>query len=151
MFRTGYLIAASVVLLAACSSPEPATPDAPEAPTASEPTPPPEPVHLWIDREGRDYGYAIANNKKEDIDAGTPARVAMFRYLGEKDGIYTIVDADTGARYTCNYLCKSAKQMFSNGETERFVLEPTSAIGKVFTDALNGQLEIYEPEKQRKP
>lgn len=77
----------------------------------------------------------------------------MFRYLGERGGVYSLGHSANGVQMvsTCERPCVVIKSIIadSDGSTvTRHQFMPGTVIGEAFTDALNGQLEVYRPTGQ---
>lgn len=116
---------------------------APAAQAQADETPPP-PAHNWQYREGQEYGYPNALSD-DDKRAGTGAStVQMYRYLGEKKGIYTVAEVTPGGLIyaSCANPCEVVK-VRAGGMVERFEFNPSTIVGGALTDAMNGQMAVY--------
>ncbi|WP_074773441.1 lysozyme inhibitor LprI family protein [Paraburkholderia fungorum] len=100
------------------------------------------------------YGYERALNE-DDIKQGKAVKsLAMMRYVGNKNGTYIILilgkDPSNSAvanRVSCQSPCKYAKSEVLMGDevvsTETLPADPSSIMGAMLEDAVNGQLTPY--------
>jgi hypothetical protein len=102
-------------------------------------------THNWLYRKGQDYAYQ--GEASADPRAGSsPVAVQLYRYLGERDGQYQLsFDGETA---TCANPCQVITISAGLFHVERVDFDPDSLIGSAFTDAFNGQLEVYDPAKK---
>jgi hypothetical protein len=130
--------------LGGCDGGPPSSSASPAA-DASAPSPP---VHAWQVKKGQEYGYAIPMPPDETM-TGRAARVIMLRYLGASGGVYTIArrDSDLYLVMSCSNPCQVIKRTISGpdgfAEVDRIPFNDATIIGRAFTDAFNGQLEVY--------
>lgn len=118
-----------------------------EAPQAVEP----EVDHYYSLKDGLQYGYETALSQ-DQIAAGQMANtLTMFKYAGEKDGVYQVYTEDAGNIVTtiqCTNPCDFMKIMvFSTSElisTERLKATEGTIGWLVMADAINGKLEKYQ-------
>jgi hypothetical protein len=66
----------------------------------------------------------------------------MFRFLGVRDGLYTVTDETGLTSAQCAKPCQVVRIMGIDG-FQRVTFNPASIIGAVLTDAINGQMEVY--------
>lgn len=72
----------------------------------------------------------------------------MIRYLGQTDGMYRLatMSGDSYVVMSCANPCQVVKT-FINADvpamTSRNVFNPNTVMGAAFTDAFNGQLDVY--------
>lgn len=117
----------------------------------SQPSPQPtKPPHNYDDRDGQTYLYASAVSEEDQKKGKAVGTVSMFKYLGVKEGVHTIVSVDdagrTQGRYQCSTPCRIIKSDFA-GEIDRIPYSPRSVIGGAFEDALNGNLKPAKAPK----
>ena len=106
------------------------------------------PAHNWETKDGLEYGYASALSDDQQKAGQAAADVHMFRYLGVKDGVYTLSSVDNGSAVvsTCTNPCEIIKTVIHTpfgSTTQHYEFVPGSVIGAVFQDAFDGQLEVY--------
>jgi hypothetical protein len=153
MMEAGMVRAAAIIVLTAMllgCSPAPttssATSDSAAGSTSAAAAEAP-PTHNWSYREGNTYGYpaALSDNDKKAGQGATD--VAMFKFLGEKDGIYKLSSGGVVAS------CANPCQVIKVGEgqyAQHMTFDPETVIGEAFTDAFDGQMEIYAPPARRR-
>jgi hypothetical protein len=137
-----------VLGLAACN--KPASQKTEAAASSAAPAAPPAPAHRWAYKNGVDYGYVSANHAEgEDPAAATPT---IIRYLGQQDGVYTVVELENGAvvAASCAKPCQEVR-LRGQGLDQTLALSPTSVIAAALADAMAGQLEIYRPQAAAAP
>ena len=102
--------------------------------------------HNYTDKDGLVYEYVAAISNKEEDDGDTSGDVVSIRYLGQKDGLFSIaVDEEPDVRITCTDPCVIMKSMTSDGTVvSRDVFTPDSVSGAAFEDAFDGKLEVYK-------
>lgn len=103
---------------------------------------PPPPSHNWAEYKKGVYYYIAAVSENDKKDGRSAGDAVGFRYRGKNSDGDDVVEAMTAIgpiRSTCSDPCSIIHMQ--RGETIAF--EPASIIGEVFTDAENGQLEIY--------
>lgn len=112
-----------------------------------------QPAHSYAMEEDGEYGYEGALSKNE-IDAGKSVNpILMFRYLGEKNGTYTVQSKDGPAAYTasCKNPCEFIKmQTYYAGQlvkSDTVRSTGTAVIDGVLKDARNGTLKKYVAPK----
>jgi hypothetical protein len=115
-----------------------------------QPSAPPSPVapatHNWLYRNGQEYAYQgeLSDDQKRAGES-TPA-VQMYRYLGEHDGVFKLqFDGETA---TCANPCQVITIAAGLFHVERVDFDPDSILGAAFTDAFDGQLQVYDPAKR---
>lgn len=150
--------AALIVLLgmAGCNAPAP-----PQAPASSAATTGPgadtaavtTPTHRWEYREGKEYGYSAALSDDDKKAGKAVAEVQMFRFLGEKDGVYRVGFSQNGSTMVagCANPCQVVKITISSeysSEVSRVQFNPDTVIGGVLMDAFNGQMDVYSRKAQ---
>jgi hypothetical protein len=123
----------------ATADPVPATPEAP-----------PPPSHNWQYREGLEYGYQGAISQDAQNSGVAASQVHMFRYLGEKGGIYTIQGVESGLRASCANPCEVMK-LTGGGITQRVAFSSGSIAGAAMEDAINGQMSVWHPNAKANP
>ena len=118
---------------------------APSSPIADATPPPPSTTHNWQYRDGQEYVYQGELSEDQTKAGQSTGAVQMYRYLGEHDGVFKLqVDGDTA---TCTNPCQVITVATGGFHVERLAFDPDSLIGAAFTDAFNGQLEVYDPAK----
>lgn len=130
-----------VLGLAACNKPAPQKTAAAAASSAA----PAAPSHRWAYKNGVDYGYVSASHAEgQDAAAATPT---IFRYLGEQDGVYTVVELENGAVVAAS-CAKPCQEVRLRGQDldQTLALSPGSVVAAALADAMAGQLEIYRPQ-----
>ncbi len=123
--------------------PDAATPVA--APAEPEASPPP--THHWVYQEGKEYGYAAAISEDEQRAGRAASEITMYRFLGEKDGVYSIA---TKTPYglvvaACANPCQVVKVTAGGEVLSRAQFDEDTIVGSALTDAFNGQMEVYSP------
>lgn len=149
----------AVALLSGCgknsndASPQASQPAPTSAPAAAETQPTPQ-LHNYAMVDNGTYGYERALNE-DDIKQGKAVKsLVMMRYAGNKNGAYVILilgqDADNSSvinRVSCQLPCKYAKSEVLTGDevirTETVPADPSSIMGAMLEDAVNGQLVPY--------
>jgi hypothetical protein len=131
--------------LAGCAprpTPHPASASsAPSRPTAEAPSRPA--VHNWLYRKGQEYAYQQDPSAVPHKAGSQAPAVQMYRFLGERDGVYTLqVDGETA---TCANPCQVITLQAGGFHRERLAFDPDSLIGAAFTDAFNGRMAVYDP------
>ncbi|MCU1526658.1 MAG: hypothetical protein JWP75_421 [Frondihabitans sp.] len=130
--------------LGGCGDDPPSTAGSSPASTVA----PSAPAHIWQINEGREYGYPVALTE-DQIRAGQGSSdVVMFRYLGNFGGVYKIARAEPNfyVVMSCANPCKVIRQEAASAlgfEIDHMTFNPATIIGQAFTDAFNGQLEVY--------
>lgn len=114
--------------------PLPATEAAAEAATPEPPTP------NYVEYRKGVYYYASEVSENDKKNGKAAGEVHGFRYLGKNaDGEMVLAVADApSVKFTCTDPCRVIHQ--STGQDYSF--EPTSVIGGVFADAMNGLLKV---------
>ncbi len=97
-------------------------------------------AHNWRYRVGQDYAY-----EAEPAAGQTKPVVQVYRYLGERDGVFTLqTGSDT---MTCPNPCGIVTVHSGLFHVERIAFDPDSLVGAALTDAFNGQLAAYDAAK----
>ena len=123
------------------------TPEAATQPIATVVTPPNYPPSYTIEDDG-EYGYQ-GEVSKNAADSGTAqVPLIMMRYLGEKDGTYTVAEYDGSVKVatSCKRPCEFMKVVTSvNGQfISKSILPTDGTLGyAVLADAINGYLKVY--------
>jgi hypothetical protein len=127
---------------AAASSAAPAASSAPAAQAA-----PAAPSHNWAYQQGQDYAYLSGATP-----VGEPEQPTLIRYLGEENGVYTIVETQQGqvVGASCAKPCETVR-LRGKGLDQTLALNPTSIVYAALTDAMNGQLDVYKPPAANGP
>ena len=136
-----------VLGLAACNKPAPQK-TAESAPSST--AAPAAPTHHWAYKNGLDYGYVSANHAEgEDAAAATPT---IIRYLGVQDGVFTVVELESGAVVAAS-CAKPCQEVRLRGQDldQTMALSPSSVVAAALADAMAGQLEIYRPQAAAAP
>ena len=117
-----------------------------DSPEAEASTPPPAPKPNFTEREGDKFYYSSALSE-DDKNAGKAAgEVVVFRYLGNKDGVYAL--ASNGLTFRCKNPCTIIKGSGPYGAEQNMQYSSDSIIGSAFHDAFNG---FMEPAKDDAP
>jgi len=124
--------------LAGCSNPT--SNDAAAASSADSNAAAAAPAHNWDYKDGLEYGYTGTLSDDDKKAGKAVADVTIIRYMGEDDGIYTLSSADGLTTASCANPCQGIK---IGDDAQRVTFNPNSIIGEAFTDAFNGQLEVY--------
>ncbi|WP_374572579.1 hypothetical protein [Phenylobacterium sp.] len=116
--------------------------------------PPPAPAHNWFYQEGREYGYQGALSEADQRAGVGAPEVFMYRYLGEKDGVYSVATVSHGtyAVASCTNPCEVVKIVAADAfgrDVQRLAFNPDTIVGLALEDAFNGQLELYEPPRPK--
>ena len=137
------------------NEPSPQVSSAPQAPASytllpdkpALPATPPAPNYSMED--AGEYGYEGALSQ-DDLNAGKAVKpVIMARYLGEKDGTYSVQMHDGAAvqRLSCKAPCTFIKISYIYAgqviKTEAVRTTGNSVMDAVFDDAMNGLLRPY--------
>ncbi len=107
--------------------------------------------HWYSMKDGYEYGYEQAVSQDQANAGQVGSTLMMFKYAGQKDGIYQVysTDSTTGAMTVaqCSNPCDFMKVMvFFQGEhikTERLKAQEGMVGWYVMSDAINGKLEQY--------
>jgi len=139
----------------------PATPVVATAPREAQQVPQPIPTpaldrtHFYSLVEDGEYGYESALSDEEKNRGVAVKPIQMIRYLGERDGVYSIQVSDGAARqiFSCKEPCDFIKmKAYFQGElvrTEMMKNADGSLISAVMEDAIAGELEPYKRTKAR--
>jgi hypothetical protein len=115
-------------------------------PIAETPPPPASTTHNWQYRVDQEYAYQGELSEDQKKAGQTSPTVQMYRYLGEHDGVFELqFDGETA---TCANPCQTINIRAGVFHVERLAFDPNTLIGAAFTDAFNGQMEIYNPAKR---
>lgn len=132
----------AVFALTACDNKSPTSGDkeiAADKNAAGEASPEP-PTPNYVEHRKGIYYYASEVSENDKKNGKAAGEVHGFRYLGKNaDGEMVLAVADVpSVKFTCTDPCRVIHQ--STGQDYSF--EPTSVIGGVFADAMNGLLEV---------
>ena len=134
--------------LAACKAPPQKAHEAAASstPASSAPGAPAQPAHRWAFQNGDQYGY-MSSAHVEVGQEGETQKPVIIRYLGMKDGIYTIAEVQDGAVVVaqCAAPCTQVR-IRGQGLDQTLDLNPSSIVYAALTDAINGQLQVYKPK-----
>lgn len=152
MNRTVLYLMLSSVSLASCSS-EPPPPvfvvNSSETARLPAPPPPPPPEPNYVQKEGNIYRYTSAPSEDDKKAGRITGDVVSFRYLGKKDGVYTLGSLDDNdvviSRYQCTNPCKIIVRNYEGTKT-RTPFNPESVGGSAFVDAFNGLMAEPKPK-----
>ena len=152
-----YLIVIAALLSAGCTpagqinQPAPALPSANsegEASSNIQQSALPEPAHNYVMEDGGEYGYQ-QEVSKNDADSGrAQSPLMMMRYLGEKNGTYTVAQHSGGmvSHASCKMPCGFIKiETFIGSQVISHEIVPadgTIALD-MLGDAITGQLKVY--------
>ncbi len=115
-------------------------------PIAEATQPPVSTAHNWQYRDGQEYAYLGGLSEDQKKTGQTRPIVRMYRYLGEHDGVFELqFDGETA---TCANPCQTINIHAGPFHVERLDFDPNTLIGAAFTDAFNGQMDIYSPAKR---
>lgn len=154
--------AAAVLILFGCGKTE-TTAEAPPKPTATAvevvaqmPPPPPKPTHFYAIEEDGEYGYERGISEDERRAGKAAEALLMVRYLGEKDGAYTVAMLSGGgaiATFSCKSPCDFIKSKVTVGgqviKSETVRNPGNAVISAVMSDAMSGQLKPYRSGRPR--
>ena len=137
------------VSLASCSN-EPPPPIVVVSQAEAIPLPPPPPPEPnYVQKEGNIYRYTSAPSEDDKKDGKITGDVVSFRYLGEKDGVYTLGSLDENdvvlSRSECTNPCKIILRTY-DGKKTRTPFNPDSVGGSAFVDAFNGLMTDPKPK-----
>lgn len=152
------IIALAVALLGGCSDDKSASVEKPVTAVAAAqpvaaievPKAPAAPIHNYSLDEDGEYGYEGAISENDKNNGVAASKVLMFRYLGEKNGVYTvqIKDGNVSQLTSCKAPCDFVKnKRYFAGQlvaTETIRAGDTSIIHAVLEDAQNGFLKPYQ-------
>jgi hypothetical protein len=106
------------------------------------------PDHNYQIKEGSSYGYTTVvsdDDKKAGIGAGD---ILMLRYLGERNGTYTLASADhPSLRMTCENPCQYVKTVVDGQVIKRTEFTDGTVIALAFEDAFSGRLQVSGRQK----
>lgn len=102
------------------------------------------PEHNWISYQNGEYAYTVSISENEKKAGQAAEKVIMYRYLGFRNGAYTLFMPADGAIATCQNPC-TVITIGSGTGAEHFAYSPESVIGAAFQDAINGQLVPWRP------
>lgn len=140
----GHIAAGLALALAGCggeaASPSGGTPDtATEA--AAETSAAPEP-HFVEHRKGI-YYYLTAVSENDQKDGRGTGHALGFRYLGKTaDGDFKVASVTENGATIMTSTCADPCKIIHVSSGEAVGYEPDTVIGGVFTDAMNGLLEV---------
>ena len=125
---------------------------------AGKPVDPPKREHHWTTKEGQEYAYEAVVSE-DDRQAGILAGdVIMIRYLGVRQGQFTVASVDRNANAatvaSCPNPCQIVKVIYQDAygaETKHITYNPDTVIGGALEDAFNNQLELYHREPPAAP
>lgn len=150
VIRAAPLLALLAVALTACKAPPQKAEEAAasSAPTSAAPTAPAQPAHRWAFQNGDQYGY-MSSAHVEVGQEGEAQKPVIIRYLGMKDGVYTIAEVQGGAVVVaqCAAPCQQVRLRGKDFD-QTLDLSPNSIVYAALTDAINGQLEVYKPRSR---
>lgn len=142
-------LALAFIGLTACGQSQQQTSTAP-APVA-EIVEAPVADHYYSMKEGLQYGYETALSEDQRAAGQMANTLTMFKYAGEKDGVYQVYTEESGNVFTsiqCTNPCDFMKiMMFADHElisTERLKATEGTIGWLVMADAINGKLERYQ-------
>lgn len=121
----------------------------PPVAAAEIPRAPVIPSHNYSLEEDGEYGYEGAISENDKNNGVAASKVLMFRYLGEKDGTYTVQmkSGDSSQLTTCKAPCDFVKnKRYFAGQlvqSDTIRAGDDSIIHAVFEDAQNGMLKLY--------
>ena len=145
--RAVHALALLALALAACKAPPQKTKEAAASPppASSAPAAPAAPAHHWAFQNGDQYGYLPAGHGEAGQDA-EQQQATMVRYLGMKDGVYTIAEVEGGAVVVaqCAPPCQQVR-LRGKDLDQTMDLSSSSIVYAALTDAINGQLQVYKP------
>ena len=143
-----YLFILLAIFMAGCDQSAAPTPTAAPAPTPEAADVPPAPTHNYVIEDGGEYGYAHPVSANEAANGVAQNSLLMIRYLGEKDGTYTVASYIGGAeaRASCKLPCPAIKlESLINGHlvAKEFMPAGGTLISDALSDAITGQLKVY--------
>lgn len=153
------LAALMALMLLGCGKTEPpassqSTHPSPSPVAAEEPPQPVAPAHYYSIAENGEYGYEVGLSDDDRHAGKVAAPLMMVRYLGEKDGIYTVAMPAGGGvvnAFSCRPPCEFIKsQIKVNGQvvkTETMRNPGNAVVSAVMLDAINGKLTQYRVKR----
>jgi hypothetical protein len=145
--RPAPVLALLALTLAACKAPPQKAKEvaaSSSAPASSARTAPAQPAHHWAFQNGDQYGY-LSGSHGEAGQGGEAEKPTIVRYLGMKDGVYTIAEVQDGAVVVaqCAQPCQQVR-LRGKDLDQTLDLSPSSIVYAALTDAINGQLQVYK-------
>ena len=134
-----YLIFIAALLAAGCTQSA-----KPAEPVASSPNYPPN----YAVEDGGEYGYQGKISQKA-VDSGiAQIPLIMIRYIGEKDGTYTVAQYEGAVKEvsSCKRPCEFIKTVtYVDGEVYSKEIMPAdrTILQAALADAINGYLNVY--------
>jgi hypothetical protein len=155
-----FLLIISLVVMANTSEDKDASKESGKAaPVAlvNTPEPPPAITHNYTLKDGQEYGYELALTQADKDEGRAASPILMFKYSGDKGNTVQVYQNKDGVTSVieCELPCEFMKIMiFSDGlghiSTDRMRRTAGTVGEQVTTDALNGELDQYELEKNGK-
>ena len=134
-----------ILVLTACSGSS--TPDGGTTSPVADATP----THNYKVKEGSNYGYLGGLSDEDKSKGKAAADLVLFRYLGEKDGLYKVQQIEENGQailsISCTKPCEFMK-LSVGGEVSRVEYNPATLGGAVIQDALSGELEVADSKKK---
>lgn len=147
MVRAAPALALAVVALAACKAPPQKAEEmaASSASASSAPAAAAQPAHRWAFQNGDQYGYMSSAHVEVGQEGEATQKPVIVRYLGMKDGVYTIAEVQDGAVVVaqCAAPCQQVR-LRGKDLDQTLDLNPDSIVYAALTDAINGQLQVYK-------
>ena len=150
-----YLFILLAIFMAGCDQSAAPTPTAAPAPTPEAADVPPAPTHNYVIEDGGEYGYAHPVSANEAANGVAQNSLVMVRYLGEKNGVYTVASAAgySEARMSCKLPCDFIKiEVLIGGQVASKEIMPAAGTAALdmMADAITGQLKVYvKPRNHR--
>ncbi|PTR06404.1 MULTISPECIES: hypothetical protein [unclassified Novosphingobium] len=143
----GHIAAGLALALAGCggeaAAPAPggSTSAAATTEAAAETSAAPEPN--FVERRNGIYYYLSQVSENDQKDGRGVGHAVGFRYLGKAaDGDFKVAGVTDGGATVMTATCSDPCKIIHVSTGEAVGYEPTTVIGGVFTDAMNGLLEV---------
>jgi hypothetical protein len=110
---------------------------------------PAAPAHNYVLEQDGEYGYQLSVSADDAQKGVAQVPLAMVRYLGKKDGIFTLRVSSDGqtTETTCKYPCGFVKErpIGDNDPSDATTMRatPGTLIFAILQDIGSGQLKIY--------
>ena len=137
----GKLYGSSLIALSIALSGCDTGPTAEPAPTT--PAGEPRPAARYDLVEGDVYFYVGDSTAEKKAEGKILGSVSSFRYFGKnKDGLHEIASLSDNGKSLFNATCAEPCVIIKLDDGERLPFDPSSIIGAVFQDALDGHLKV---------
>lgn len=120
---------------------------------SQNPAKPPVPAPRYDEQRGDNYLYISAVSDEDQSKGISVGNVIAYQYWGiDKAGRHIVAVVDGAGRPKAEYACKNPCKIIDGEAGTMIAFNDSSMIGAVFSDAINGHLQIAERQtSERKP